>query len=123
MGLLTCVSVVYYSEKRIKYGIIFKEKKIEATDVDFDDLKFYRVSDSKGIYDYAEQIMHRYPIVLNFTECTISEANEILMFLSGVLYACDGEIVKIQDKVYIMAQKSDLLGPTLTKFINDYKKK
>jgi len=104
-------------------GLFSKKKKIEATNVDFDDLKFYRVTDSKAIYDYAEQIMHRYPIVLNFTDCLISEANEVLMFLSGVLYACDGEIVQIQDKIYLLAQKSDLLGPTLTKFINDYKKK
>ena len=67
--------------------------------------------------------MHRMPIVLNFSDCLISEANEVLMFLTGVLYACDGEIVKIQDKIYLMAQKSDLLGPTLNKFINDYRKK
>jgi len=104
-------------------GLFSKNQKISATDIDFDDLKFYRVTDSKGIYDYAEQLMHRFPIVLNFTDCLISEANEVLMFLSGVLYACDGEIVKIQDKIYLMAQKSDLLGPTLNKFINDYKKK
>ncbi len=103
-------------------GLFSKRKKQESTDVDFDELKFYRVTDSKGIYDYAEQIMHRYPIVLNFTDCLISEANEVLLFLTGVLYACDGEVVKIQDKIYLMAQKSDLLGPTLTKFINDYKK-
>ena len=67
--------------------------------------------------------MHRLQIVLNFSDCLISEANEVLMFLTGVLYACDGEIVKIQDKIYLMAQKSDLLGPTLNKFINDYRKK
>lgn len=104
-------------------GLFSKNKKIEATDVDFDTLKFYRVTDSKSIYDYADMIMRRLPIVLNLTDCLISEANEVLLFLTGVLYACDGEIVKIQDKIYLLAQKSDLLGPTLTKFINDYKKK
>ncbi len=104
-------------------GLFSKKQKIEATDVDFEELKFFRVTDSKGIYEYAEELMHRVPVVLNFTDCLISEANEVLMFLSGVLYACDGEIVKIQDMIYLMAQKSDLLGPTLTKFINDYRKK
>lgn len=104
-------------------GIFSNKKKIEATDVDFEQLKFYRVTDSKMIYDYADMLMRRLPIVLNFTDCLISEANEVLLFLTGVLYACDGEIVKIQDKIYLMAQKSDLLGPTLTTFINDYKKK
>jgi len=104
-------------------GLFSKNKKIEATDVDFDTLKFYRVTDSKSIYDYADMIMRRLPIVLNLTDCLISEANEVLLFLTGVLYACDGEIVKIQDKIYLLAQKSDLLGPTLTRFINDYKKK
>ncbi len=104
-------------------GLFKKNNKVEATNVDFEDLKFYRVTDSNAVYDYAEKLMHRLPIVLNFTDCLISEANEVLMFLSGVLYACDGEVVKIQDKIYLMAQKSDLLGPTLTRFVNDYKKK
>lgn len=104
-------------------GIFSKKNKIEATNVEFDQLKFFRVTDSKMIYDYADMIMRRLPIVLNFTDCLISEANEVLVFLTGVLYACDGEIIKIQDKIYLMAQKSDLLGPTLTKFVNDYTKK
>lgn len=104
-------------------GLLSKKQKMEATDVEFDQLQFFRVTDSKGIYDFADKIMRRYPIVLNFTDCLISEANEVLLFITGVLYACDGEIVKIQDKIYLLAQKSDLLGPTLTNFINDYKKK
>ena len=102
---------------------LFKKKMNDATDIAFDDLKFFRVQDSKEIYDYAEMVMHRRPIVLNFTDCLISEANEVLLFLTGVLYACDGEIVKIDDKIYLMAQKSDLNGPTLQKFIADYQKK
>jgi len=104
-------------------GLFGKKDKTPATDIDFEDLKFYRVQDTSGIYDYAEMIMHRLPIVLNFSDCLITEANEVLMFLTGVLYACDGEIVKIQDKIYLMAQKSDLLGPTLQKFIHDYTKR
>lgn len=104
-------------------GLFNKKATIETTNVDFEDLKFFRIQDSSGIYEYAEMIMHRYPIVLNLSDCLIPEANEVLMFLTGVLYACDGEIVKIQDKIYLMAQKSDLNGPTLQKFIQDYQKK
>ncbi len=104
-------------------GLLKKKNQTPTTDVDFEDLKFYRIQDTLGIYDYAEMVMHRLPIVLNFSDCLITEANEVLMFLTGVLYACDGEIVKIQDKIYLMAQKSDLNGPTLQKFIHDYTKK
>ena len=100
-----------------------KEPVVQTTDIDLEDVKFFRVPDSKGIYDYAETIMHRVPIVLNFDNCLISEANEVLLFLSGVLYACDGEVVKIQDKIYLMAQKTDLAGPTLKRFIAEYQKK
>jgi len=100
-----------------------KKKNQPVSDVAFDNLEFYRIQDSTKIYEYAERIMHRIPIVLNFADCLISEANEVLMFLTGVLYACDGEIVKIQDKIYLMAQKSDLKGPTLTRFVNQYSSK
>lgn len=103
-------------------GLFSRKKKILPTDVEFDDITFLKVNDNKSIYKYAEYIMHREPIVLNFKGALISEANEVLIFLSGVLYACDGETVKIQDKVYLMAQKSDLLGPTLRKFMDQYRK-
>ncbi|MCF7923840.1 MAG: cell division protein SepF [Candidatus Izimaplasma sp.] len=102
-------------------GLFSRKNKIEPTDVEFDDITFIKVNDNKNIYKYAEFIMHREPIVLNFTDTLISEANEVLIFLSGVLYACDGEIVKIQDKIYLMAQKSDLLGPTLKRFVDEYR--
>ena len=103
---------------------MFKKKEEQPiSDIGFDSLKFYRVSDSSKIYDYAEEIMHRVPIVLNLSDCLITEANEVLLFLTGVLYACDGEIVKIQDKIYLMAQKNDLNGPTLKKFISEYSSK
>lgn len=100
---------------------LFK-KKVEApkSTIDFEDLEFHLVHDSSKIYDYAEKIMHRIPVVFNFTDCLITEANEVLIFLTGVLYACDGEIVKIQDKIYLMAQKHDLAGPVLQKFVNEF---
>ncbi|HAQ56391.1 MAG TPA: hypothetical protein DCR44_03165 [Acholeplasmatales bacterium] len=101
-------------------GLFTKKQPIKVTDVSFDALEFFRVHDTAKIYEYAEKIMHRVPIVLNFTDCLMQEANENLLFLTGVLYACDGEIVKIQDKIYLMAQKSDLNGPTLQRFINQY---
>lgn len=104
-------------------GLFNKKPEVVVTDVQFEDLKFFRIQDSSGIYEYAEHIMHRTPIVLNLTDALITEANEVLLFLTGVLYACDGEIVKIQDKIYLMAQKSDLNGPTLKKFIHEYQKK
>ena len=103
-------------------GIFGSKEKITPTDVEFDDITFIKVNDNKSIYKYADLIMHREPVVLNFTDALISEANEVLIFLSGVLYACDGEIVKIQDKIYLMAQKSDLLGSTLKKFVDEYRK-
>jgi hypothetical protein len=101
-------------------GLFRKKDAVKATDVDYDSLEFYRIHDTSKIYEHAEKIMHRIPIVLNFSDCLIQEANEVLLFLTGVLYACDGEIVRIQDKIYLMAQKSDLAGPTLTRFINQY---
>lgn len=103
---------------------LFAKKNPESTsDIGFDSLEFFRIQDSTKIYDYAEKIMHRIPIVINFTDCLITEANEVLMFLTGVLYACDGEIVKIQDKIYLLAQKNDINGPTLKRFISQYSSK
>ncbi len=103
---------------------LFKSKETpQNSSLTFEDIKFLKIQNATKIYDYAELIMHRIPIVINFTDCLITEANEVLLFLTGVLYACDGEIVKIQDKIYLMAQKLDLQGPVLQKFINEFSSK
>lgn len=103
---------------------LFKSKETpQNSSLAFEDIKFLKIQNATKIYDYAEFIMHRIPIVINFTDCLITEANEVLLFLTGVLYACDGEIVKIQDKIYLMAQKQDLQGPVLQKFINEFSSK
>jgi cell division inhibitor SepF len=101
-------------------GLFTKKNPVKVTDVGFEALEFFRIHDATKIYEHAEKIMRRIPIVLNFSDCLIQEANEVLLFLTGVLYACDGEIVRIQDKIYLMAQKSDLNGPTLQRFVNQY---
>ena len=101
-------------------GLFTKKTPVSTSEITFEDLQFFRIQDSTKIYEYADKIMRRIPIVVNFTDCLITEANEMLPFLTGVLYACDGEIVKIQDKIYLMAQKSDLNGPTLQRFVNQY---
>jgi hypothetical protein len=101
-------------------GLFAKKTPVSTSEITFEDLIFFRIQDSTKIYEYADKIMRRIPIVVNFTDCLITEANEMLPFLTGVLYACDGEIVKIQDKIYLMAQKYDLNGPTLQRFVNQY---
>lgn len=103
---------------------LFKTKETpQNSSLVFEDVKFLKIQNATKIYDYAELIMHRVPIVINLTDCLITEANEVLLFLTGVLYACDGEIVKIQDKIYLMAQKQDLQGPVLQKFVNEFSSK
>lgn len=103
---------------------LFKKKEVyQQSAIVFEDIKFLKIQNATKIYDHAELIMHRIPIVVNFSDCLITEANEVLLFLTGVLYACDGEIVKIQDKIYLMAQKQDLAGPVLQKFMNEFSSK
>jgi cell division inhibitor SepF len=65
--------------------------------------------------------MLRHPLILNFEDFDTVESNRFIVFLSGVIYALDGEVEVIRDKIFAFATKPDLKDRSLRKFINEYK--
>ncbi len=97
-------------------GLFSKSKKNKDQNVDLDDKKltsdliiFEKLQNDDDVYltGLADQMIDGHPLILNFEPLDIDQANKVIAFLSGIIYAIKGEIVNIQEKVFMFA-KSDV---------------
>src|SRR5690554_5796668 len=79
------------------------------------------VSDDNYIVDLAKELVMGKPLILNFRMINVDEANKIVSFLSGVIFAINGIIEEIDDKIFLFARKQDFKDGSLKKFIEDVK--
>ena len=59
--------------------------------------------DDQYLTELADQMLLGKPIILNFEPLDIDQANKAIAFFSGVTYAIKGEIVNVQEKVFMFA--------------------
>ncbi len=83
--------------------------------------EFIKVDEETDVFDLADKLLYRKPLILNFEDFDIVESNRIIVFLSGVIYALDGDVEVIRDKIMAFALKKDLKDKSLRSFINKYK--
>ena len=101
---------------------MFNSKEIKKDkDVEFKRVEFISVEDDKTVLELANKIMLGIPLCLNFDECLVEEANQVVSFLSGVIYALDGVIQPLSKKIFLLAQKSSFKDGSLNRFIEQYK--
>ncbi len=83
--------------------------------------EFIKIDESVDVFKLADKLMRRQPLILNFEGYDAIESNRIIVFLSGVIYALDGNVEVIRDRIMAFATKKDLKDKSLRKFINKYK--
>ncbi len=69
----------------------------------------------------ANKLLKGIPLIVNFEDFDSIESNKIITFLSGVIYAIDGEIEIIQSTIFLFATKEDYEDGSLRKFVKEYK--
>lgn len=65
----------------------------------------------------ADMLMKGSPICIGCGELDVDEANKIIAFLSGVVYAIGGEVRQINDKAFLFARKQEFMDGTLNQFL------
>jgi len=83
--------------------------------------EFIKIDEESDVFELADKLMLRQPLILNFEDFDTVESNRFIVFLSGVVYALDGEVEVIRNKIFVFATKPDLKDKSLRKFINEYK--
>lgn len=72
-----------------------------------DQIIFEKLSSDEDQYltGLATKLMDGFPLILNFDDLDIDQANKVIAFLSGVIFAISGEIINVQEKVFMFASK------------------
>ncbi len=77
------------------------EKNPSKSDQIFFDL--LETDEDKYLTSIADRIKKGIPAILNFEALDIDQANKVIAFLSGVVYAINGEIVNVKERVFMFA--------------------
>lgn len=96
------------------YSVNTAYDRIVFEDLDTDDDDF--------IVSLANEVINGNPLVLNFDKLEVDQANKVVAFLSGVMYAVGGKIEKINSRVFLFARTQEYKDGTLKQFITEYKK-
>ena len=87
----------------------------------YDRTKFITMTEDLDVFELADALMMRNPLIVNFEDYNVIESNRVIMFLSGVIYALDGEVEVLREKIFAFATKDDMKEKSLRKFIAKYK--
>ncbi len=87
----------------------------------YDRTQFIKVDPTTDAYKLANKLMKGVPLILNFETNDVIESNRIIIFLSGVIYALDGNVEIIREKILAFGTKEDLKDKHLRKFIEEHK--
>lgn len=113
-------------------GLFKRKEKTEKIDTKknnrytltaFDKIEYMVIknaSDEQAI-EISDKIMSGSPVLANFENINRDEANMMLAFISGVLYALDGKILKIQSRMFLLARKEEFEDGTLYQYYEDLK--
>lgn len=86
-----------------------------------DRVDFVTMEKQVDVMKLANKLLKGVPLFVNFDDYDPIEANKVLTFLSGVIYAIDGEVEVIQSTIFLFATKEDYKDGSLRKFVNEYK--
>lgn len=72
-----------------------------------DSIVFEELKSDENLYltSLADKMMDGQPLILSFNLLDIDQANKVIAFLSGVVYAIKGEIIDIKEKIYLFGRK------------------
>ena len=99
-----------------------KESKLGSS---FDRLLNYTFKDDEDmdtqLLDLADIVMANRPLLANFEEIkSVGNVNHAISFLSGVVYALDGEVHRLGEETRLFATGEALEDGTLQRYIKDF---
>ncbi len=96
-----------------------KEKEFKTPLTAFQLLERIIVKDSVQLLDIANLLKSGKPVLLSFELMNVEEANKMIGFLSGVVYALEGQTHFTGDKTILFGSKENYEDGTLDKFVKE----
>lgn len=89
----------------------------------FDQMEYFIVTSRSNdeLFKLADTVLNGKPVLANFDKVSVSDCNYILAFMSGLVYAKDGEVVKVGERLFLFARREEFLDGSLKEYVEDYK--
>lgn len=108
-----------------------KKKKTEKADfprnkqllTSFDRMEYFIIQEKSNeeMFKLCDTILGGKPVLANFDKLPVADCNYMLSFISGVVYACDGETLKLGNKLFLFARKEEYEDGSLRQYVEDIK--
>ncbi|MDD3107239.1 MAG: cell division protein SepF [Bacilli bacterium] len=98
-------------------------KKRASLLTSFDRLVYLIVSDNaqETLLNICDTILSGKAVLANFDKLDSRDANDMLSFVSGVVYAKQGEIYKLDNKLFLFGRKEEFEDGSLYQYVEDSK--
>ncbi len=87
----------------------------------FDKIDYILIRDSSDdeLFKVCDKILDGRPVLVKFEKLDIQSANKMLSFMSGVVYATYGKIIKVESQLFLMARKEEFEDGSLYQYVDD----
>ena len=85
----------------------------------FDRLEHRIVNDRSELLDLCNVLLENRALLANFEKVSIEDANYMLTFLSGAVYALKGEVHKIHTKTFLFGSEAEYADGTLKQYLKE----
>ncbi len=106
-----------------------KNKKNQPTDFNrgkglmtsFDKMVYFVMEErsNEEMFRLCDTILASKPVLANFDKLTAEDCNYMLAFISGVIYTCDGETIRLGDRLFLFARKEEYEDGSLRQYVED----
>lgn len=85
----------------------------------FDRLEHRIVNDRGELLDLCNVLLEGRALLANFEKVSVEDANYMLTFLSGAVFALKGEVHKIHTKTFLFGSEAEYQDGTLKQYLKE----
>lgn len=89
----------------------------------FDRMEYFIITENTKVelFKICDTILNGKPVLANFDRLSAADSNYMLSFISGVIYATDGETIQVGNKLFLFARKEEYEDGSLKQYVEDIK--
>ena len=102
-----------------------EDKKNKQLLTSFDRMVYFIFQENETsrdeMFKLCDTILSGKPVLANFDKIDKAECNFMLAFISGVVYATEGETIQVGNKLFLFARKEEYEDGSLMQYVEDIK--
>ncbi|MDD3382483.1 MAG: cell division protein SepF [Bacilli bacterium] len=113
---------LFKKTKKMKFNE-YKNTRSRGIMTSYEKMNYFFIQDSSDteLFKIAKSILAGFPALVGLEKVEKRRANEVLAFLTGVVFAHEGDYIKMDEKIYLFAKKEEFEDGSLRQYVKDSK--